>query len=183
MTYEDQYGTYLLREMQKHEDREIYQMYADATNEGLGYSYDEFPTLEHFRYKVLLKSYPLVIEDCKTKTIGAVLMIRPTLFTRNTKNQICSHSVVTYPSFRGRKMLYWALPIGLGLTYKLGYRYLLTSGISTHYYIHKINYVNGYFIVGNVPNGMYVEGQGRRDVLIALRKMSPDDVNVLKGKL
>ena len=80
----------------------VYKMFREVAKKGEGYSIDEFPTLEIFRYYIVDYGQPFVVINEETSQIQLVASITPSAFCRSMDPLFCDQYMVVGPGFRGK---------------------------------------------------------------------------------
>ena len=133
-----------------------------------GYSFDEYPTFEAFKYCQLISNYSMIAEDADTHDIIAFFSLGPFWLHRGEAKAAHESAVLIYPKYRSRNIGLELGRLAFAMGKQLGYKYHIGETAITNAVSRHIHPKVGFQCCGVIPRCMYMDGRGWVDGTIAV---------------
>lgn len=166
----------VIRDMREDEAEFVYTLFAQAARRGMGYNLGEIGDFQYFRESHLRGKLVIVAECSDRKEILCVNILQSTRFQRHQRREGLTMFATTNPNVHSctRLTVMLAMQYVLKLADRIGvrhgYSFILSStslmnsraltGLNTRYQV---------IVVGTLPDGIYLQGQGWDDLVYVYR--------------
>ena len=158
------------RNAKKDDDEEIFAMFTEAAEKGMGYGADEFLSLSTFRVLMLLEHHCVVFEEESTGSLIGSTFVGDSWYVRSKKGRLGESSLVVSREFRGKGLGGEMTNIELGLLKDLGYRGTVNDSLASNHRMGTIlrkEHGGRMVTIGVIPNGTFTaQGIGWEDQLL-----------------